>query len=705
MISFTNIVAVLRPPGAVRKCGLAVLLCLLTGLAQAAANAIEVINAARQGEQIIVRIDFASEQKELPKSFSTTTPARVILDFPETANRLGSNLKELNEGNLRNINVVEADGRTRLVLNLNRSMNHSARLEGKTVFITLLPQGGVTLPSGATTINKPLAVNAPEASGLREVNFRRGKDGEGRITIDLSDSNISVDVKPQGNGLQVDFLNTAVPEKLRRRLDVTDFATPVTSVNTAAQGKNVRMQIAAKGNWEHSAYQTDNQLIIEVKPVVEKPNQLTQGSKMGFQGERVSINYQNGDVRSLLRLMAEELKLNAVISESVTGNITLVLKDVPADQVMAIIFQQRGLDMRKNGNVMLIGPRDELATREKLEFEQQQQLSDLEPLKTESFQINYQKATAINALLGDEKQRILSKRGSAVVDARTNILFVQDTADKLEAVRALVSKIDVPVRQVMIEARIVEASDNFAFNLGARLGLNQAISNSNSMVVGGNLSATGYQTGQVVDRPTFDKSWSVNLPASPRSGTAGALSFVLYNATRSLFLNAEISALQADGKGKVISSPRVVTADQVEALIEQGVEIPYQQATSSGATSISFRKANLSLKVKPQITPDGKITMSLDVNKDSANTSLTSGAGIAIDTRHIKTEVLVDNGGTVVIGGIYTQTTKNTVQKIPLLGDIPILGHLFKTKEEIDDKAELLVFITPRIITEGMNLR
>jgi type IV pilus assembly protein PilQ len=705
MISFTNIVAILRPPGSVRKYGLAALLCLLTGWAQAAANAIEVINAARQGEQIIVRIDFASEPMELPKSFSTTTPARVILDFPETANRLGSNLKELNEGNLRNINVVEADGRTRLVLNLNRSMNHSARLEGKTVFITLLPQGGATLPSGATTINKPLAVNTPEASGLREVNFRRGKDGEGRVTIDLSDSNISVDVKPQGNGLQVDFLNTAVPEKLRRRLDVTDFATPVTSVNTTAQGKNVRIQIAAKGNWEHSAYQTDNQLIIEVKPVVEKPNQLTQGSKMGFQGERVSINYQNGDVRSLLRLMAEELKLNAVISESVTGNITLVLKDVPADQVMAIIFQQRGLDMRKNGNVMLIGPRDELATREKLEFEQQQQLSDLEPLKTESFQINYQKAAAIGTLLGDEKQRILSKRGSAVVDARTNILFVQDTADKLEAVRALVSKIDVPVRQVMIEARIVEASDNFAFNLGARLGLNQAISGSNSMVVGGNLAATGYRTLQVSDVPTFDKSWSVNLPASPRAGTAGALSFVLYNATRSLFLNAEISALQADGKGKVISSPRVVTADQVEALIEQGVEIPYQQATSSGATSISFRKANLSLKVKPQITPDGKITMSLDVNKDSANTSLTSGAGIAIDTRHIKTEVLVDNGGTVVIGGIYTQTTKNTVQKVPLLGDIPILGHLFKTKEEIDDKAELLVFITPRIITEGMNLR
>lgn len=707
MISFTHIVAVLGPPGAARKCGLAVLLCLLTGLAQAAANAIEVINAARQGEQIIVRIDFASEPKELPKSFSTTTPARVILDFPETANRLGSNLKELNEGNLRNINVVEADGRTRLVLNLNRSMNHSARLEGKTVFITLLSQGGATLPSGATTINKPLAVNTPEASGLREVNFRRGKDGEGRITIDLSDSNISVDVKPQGNGLQVDFLNTAVPEKLRRRLDVTDFATPVTSVNTTAQGKNVRMQIAAKGNWEHSAYQTDNQLIIEVKPVVEKPNQLTQGSKMGFQGERVSINYQNGDVRSLLRLMAEELKLNAVISESVTGNITLVLKDVPADQVMAIIFQQRGLDMRKNGNVMLIGPRDELATREKLEFEQQQQLSDLEPLKTESFQINYQKAAAIGTLLGDEKQRILSKRGSAVVDARTNILFVQDTADKLEAVRALVSKIDVPVRQVMIEARIVEASDNFAFNLGARLGLHTpGMNGGQGAMVGGSLADTGYHTLQTSTVPDFIKdSMSVNLPASPRAGTAGALSFILYNASKSLFLNAEISALQADGKGKVISSPRVVTADQVEAIIEQGVEIPYQQATSSGATSISFRKANLSLKVKPQITPDGKITMSLDVNKDSANTSLTSGAGIAIDTRHIKTEVLVDNGGTVVIGGIYTQTTKNTVQKVPLLGDIPILGHLFKTKEEIDDKAELLVFITPRIITEGMNLR
>jgi type IV pilus assembly protein PilQ len=396
---------------------------------------------------------------------------------------------------------------------------------------------------------------------------------------------------------------------------------------------------------------------------------------------------------------------------------------VPADQVVDIIFQQKALDMRKNGNVILIAPRDELATKEKLDYEARQQIGELEPLRTEAFQINYQKADALKALLSDPNQRMLSKRGSAVVDARTNTLFINDTSSRLVDARAVITRVDVPVRQVLIEARIVEASDAFSRNLGVRLGYSNPYRqgpNGAGLSVGGGFVSTAQNSAFVVrdpisgenvvrqfvqGTPDYNAMQQVNLPASPRSGIAGALSFLLYSRSLSELLNVEISALEADGRGKVISSPRVMTADQIEALIEQGVEIPYQQATSSGATSISFRKANLSLKVKPQITPDGKITLSLVVNKDTPNATLNTGSGVAIDTKHVKTEVLVDNGGTVVIGGIYTQNSKNNTTKIPLLGDIPFLGWLFKNNEIIDDKTELLIFITPKIVNEklGMN--
>ena len=525
--------------------------------------------------------------------------------------------------------------------------------------------------------------------------------------VDLGDTGTGIDIRQQGTNLIVDFLKTTVPENLRRRLDVTDFATPVTTVLTESQGENARLTISPKGLWEHNAYQSDNQFIIEVKQIIENPNKLVQGSKIGYQGPRVSINYQNGDIRALLRLMAEELGLNAVISESVVGTTTLVLKDVPADQVVDIIFQQKSLDMRKNGNVILIAPRDEIATREKLDYEARQQIGDLEPMRTEIFQINYHKSETIFNFLKDKTQTMLSKRGSVIVDTRTNKLFINDTPSRLEDVRKVIKEIDVPVRQVMIEARIVEASDSFAKNLGIRLGgyARGTVDSGNSLAVGGgNAQTTGQAAGLVQGTPAFLSQQLVNLPATPRAGTAGALSFILYNNAKTRFIDLELTALEADGRGKVVSSPRVMTADQVEALIEQGVEIPYQQATSSGATSVSFRKANLSLKVKPQITPDGKITLTLDVNKDTPNATLQTGSGVAIDTKHVKTEVLVDNGGTVVIGGIYTQNTKNNTQKLPVLGDIPYFGWLFKNTEFIDDKTELLVFITPRIVSENLRL-
>lgn len=670
-------------------------------------NSIEALNVAQQGGDILVKIDFKEALTAPPAGFSVANPARVALDFPGTANGLGRNAQTVNEGDLRSLNVVQASDRTRIVLNLVRNMNYSTRVDGRSLVVVLTPISKLTDASAQKVTRFTEESLVGQKHVIRDVNFRRGRDGEARIVVDLGDTGTGIDIRQQGTNLIVDFLKTTVPENLRRRLDVTDFATPVTTVLTESQGENARLTISPKGLWEHNAYQSDNQFIIEVKQIIENPNKLVQGSKIGYQGPRVSINYQNGDIRALLRLMAEELGLNAVISESVVGTTTLVLKDVPADQVVDIIFQQKSLDMRKNGNVILIAPRDEIATREKLDYEARQQIGDLEPMRTEIFQINYHKSETIFNFLKDKTQTMLSKRGSVIVDTRTNKLFINDTPSRLEDVRKVIKEIDVPVRQVMIEARIVEASDSFAKNLGIRLGgyARGTVDSGNSLAVGGgNAQTTGQAAGLVQGTPAFLSQQLVNLPATPRAGTAGALSFILYNNAKTRFIDLELTALEADGRGKVVSSPRVMTADQVEALIEQGVEIPYQQATSSGATSVSFRKANLSLKVKPQITPDGKITLTLDVNKDTPNATLQTGSGVAIDTKHVKTEVLVDNGGTVVIGGIYTQNTKNNTQKLPVLGDIPYFGWLFKNTEFIDDKTELLVFITPRIVSENLRL-
>ena len=686
-------------------------------------NTIETINVAQQGQDIAIKIDLKEPISVPPAGFSIANPAKIAFDFSSTTNGLGKNSQSINEGDLRSLNIVQVGERTRLVLNLARNMNYTTRLEGKSLYVILTPLTGTggSLAQRVTHFTTESLIGKKHS--VHDVSFRRGRDGEARIVVDLSDSGTGIDIRQQGTSLVVEFAKTNLPEHLRRKLDVTDFGTPVTTVETKTQGDNTLMNISPKGLWEHNAYQSDNQFIIEVKKIVEDPNKLVQGTKIGYQGPRVSINYQNGDVRALLRLMAEELGLNAVISETVSGTTTLVLKDVPADQVVDIIFQQKALDMRKNGNVILIAPRDEIATKEKLEFESKQQIGELEPLRTEAFQINYQKAEALQKLLTDANQRMLSKRGSAVVDARTNTLFINDTSTRLEDVRKVVSRVDVPVRQVMIEARIVEASEAFSRNLGVRLGYSSPYSqgpSTNKLAIGANYQTTGQNvqyistdpvTGTqsvkslVQGTPSYPLMQQVNLPATPRSGVAGALSFLLYNSSLTELLGLEITALEADGRGKIISSPRVMTADQVEALIEQGVEIPYQQATSSGATSVAFRKANLALKVKPQITPDGKITLTLDVNKDSPNPTLQTGSGVAIDTKHVKTEVLVDNGGTVVIGGIYTQSTKNQTQKLPWLGDIPMLGWLFKNNEIIDDKTELLIFITPKIVSEklGMN--
>jgi type IV pilus assembly protein PilQ len=671
-------------------------------------NRIEAISVAGStGGQVVVKITLAQPLASPPAGFSINNPPRIALDFANTVNGLGRNSQDVGEGDLRSMNFVQVGGRTRLVMNLARAIGFETKLAGKDLLVTL--QGAAASAAGEASVSH-FAETKPgtQKHSVRDIDFRRGSAGEGRIIIDLSDNATGIDLRTQGRTIVVDLIQTALPKNLERRLNVVDFATPVQTIEAFRQGANTRIVIEPKGTWEHSAYQTDSRFTLEVKPVVEDPNKLGRAGR--YIGEKLSLNFQNVEVRAVLQVIADFTGLNIITSDTVSGNLTLRLKDVPWDQALDIILQSKGLDMRKTGNVVWIAPSDELATKEKLALEARQQISDLEPTRTESMQLNYQKAEEFRKLLTQKDQRILSRRGSAVVDTRTNTLFVQDTPTKLEEVRRLLRQIDVAVRQVMIESRIVEASDRFSRNLGVRLGLHdqrgQGIFSSGSNlrgIAGASLNDTAFHTGQI-GTATLNDFTNVNLPAPTINGAApGLFSVVLFNQGMNRFINLELSALQADGKGKIVSSPRVITADKVEAVIEQGTEIPYQEASSSGATSVSFKKAVLSLKVKPQITPDDKVIMNLAIHKDSRGQDTISGP--SIDTKSVTTEVLVENGGTVVIGGIYEQQESNQTTKIPVLGDLPYVGFLFKQNQKFDNKSELLVFITPRILKDTLNVR
>ena len=697
-----------------------VLCVLMLGLTQlsalaADANRIEAITVAGgQGGQAVVKITMSQPLADPPAGFSINNPPRIAIDFPNTVNALGRSSQEVREGDLRSLNIVQAGGRTRLVLNLARAVGFESKLEGRDLYVTL--QGGAAgaagPAAGGTVSHFAETKPGPQKHSVRDIDFRRGAGGEGRVVIELSDNATGIDLRTQGRTIVIDLIQTALPKNLERRLNVVDFATPVQTIEAFRQGDNTRIVVEPKGTWEHAAYQTDSRFTLEVKPVVEDPNKLVQAGR--YTGEKLSLNFQNVEVRAVLQVIADFTGLNIITSDTVSGNLTLRLKDVPWDQALDIILQSKGLDMRKTGNVVWIAPRDELATKEKLALEARQQIADLEPTRTESFQMNYQKADEFRKLLTDKEQRILSKRGSAVIDARTNTVFVQDVPSKLEEVRRLLRQVDVAVRQVMIESRIVEATDRFSRNLGVRLGLHDRsggnglfTSGSNVRITqGGRMEDQAFHTGQTATPvPNLTPDFTnVILPAPSINGiTPGAFAVTLFNQAMSRFINLELSALQADGKGKIISSPRVITADKVEALIEQGTEIPYNQATSSGATSIAFKKATLSLKVRPQITPDDRVIMTLAVHKDSRGTD--TPAGPAIDTKAVTTEVLVDNGGTVVIGGIYEQQESNQTNKIPVLGDLPYIGFLFKQNQKFDNKSELIVFITPRILKESLTLR
>lgn len=699
------------------------------GSALAQENAIEKVTANQAGSAVTLTIQMKAPVKDAPANFSVTNPSRIALDFPGTTNAMGKSLVDIAQGDLRSVNVVQAGDRARIVLNLLKSVPYTVANAGNTVTVTLNSAPNVTFagtsaaPTSSaaattSTVASSTATASRSGSGrdLRSIDFRKGNEGEGRVVIDLPDSQTPVDIRQQGQTVVVDFLRTTLPENLRRQFDASDFGTPVQRFRTFANGDNVRMVIEPRGLWEHSAYQSDTQLVIDVRPIKEDPNKLIQGTRQGYKGERLSLNFQNVDVRSLLQVIADFTNLNIITSETVQGNITLRLKDVPWDQALDIILQTKNLDMRKNGNVILVAPKDELATKEKLELEQKSQIADLEPIRSEVFQLSYQRAEEVKKMIGSESgsggsggtsSRILSKRGSAAADIRTNQLFVQDTPSKLDEVRRFIARVDIAVKQVMIEARIVEADDRFGRNLGVRLGFNKTTpaSGSDRVAISGTLSGVGNLTGQDVTAGAagLANSTFVNFPAAPVAGASAdpaTLAVSLFNSSLTRFINLELSALEADRKGKIVSSPRVVTADQIKAVIEQGTEYPYQQATSSGATSISFRKAVLKLEVTPQITPEGGIILDLLVNKDSRGE--TTDNGPAIDTKNINTRVLVDNGGTVVIGGIYQIEERNQTSKVPLLGDIPFIGALFRNNERINDKTELLVFISPKVINERL---
>jgi type IV pilus assembly protein PilQ len=702
-----------------------VLLALASACAWAQDNAIESISANQQGGDVVIKVGMKEAPKQLPIGFSITNPARIALDFASTANATGKNAQDINLGDVRAVNVVQAGERTRLVLNLKRVLNYAAAIDGKDVIVTVEGSGAPAraVDAAGQPANTAAAAPAP-AQLLRDLDFRRGSNGEGRIVVDLPNGQVAVDVRQVGAQILVDFLKTGVPPSLRRRLDVTDFGTPVSRITTTPQGENTHMVVDTQGNWAQSVYQSDTQLVIDVKPVKDDPNRPAGGAGSGYRGEKLSFNFQNVEVRQALQAIADISGLNIITSDSVSGNLTLRLKDVPWDQALDVILQAKGLDMRKNGNVLWIAPKEELLTKEKLELEQRAQISDLEPLRSEVFQLNYQKAEAFRSVFGLDanggassegggKNRVLSKRGSAIIDPRTNQLFVTDIASKLEDIRKLIQKTDVATKQVLVEARLVEANDGFSRNLGAKLGFadlrgfrggdaGYQVSGNQRVAVGGNLVGVGQVTGQTPDKGDgYTNTTLVNLPASGINGTnAPSIAFSLFSSAANRFLNLELSALEADGKGKIISSPRVVTEDNVPAIIEQGVELPYQQATSSGATSVTFKKANLKLEVTPQITPDGNVVLDVDVAKDSKGESTSSG--FAINTQHVKTKVMVENGGTVVLGGIYQMTESRNDDKVPLIGDIPVVGNLFKSTSRQNTKTELLVFITPKIVAERL---
>ena len=680
---------------------------------QPALQAIDVQPLPGQQLQITLRLSGPAPQ---PLSFTIDNPARISFDLPNTTLALASRRIDVHASGLDTILAAETKGRTRLVLNLDKLVPYDTRVEGNNI-IVMLGGSAARASAGATPSGAVAAGGGGGVRELRAIDFRRSTDGAGRVIVRLSDPHMHVNLHQIGDQVVVDFSDASVPANLMRRYDASDFGTPIRGFDVTRVGNGSRISITASGDYEQLAYQSDDQYVVEIAPRRKAAN--AQEERPVYTGERLTLNFQDIETRAVLQLLADASGQNIVVSDSVSGNVTLRLQNVPWDQALDIVLRTKGLDKRRQDNVIIVAPQAELASREKAELAARKDVQELAPLRSEYLQVNYAKAQDMAALIKTQTNSLLSTRGSVAVDDRTNTLLLQDTADRLADVRRLVATLDIPVRQVLIEARIVIVNNDFERSLGARFGLTnyQKYGSTGLVTTTGTAAGTDLAIGSAltnvastgsiypVSVPTGSSAtnrYNVNLPVTSAAGTI-ALGILGNN----FIVDLELSAAQAETQANIISSPRVITANQKEAIIEQGVEIPYQQSASSGATTIQFKKAVLSLKVKPQITPDNRIILDLDVKDDAVGTVVVTSGGVnvpSIDTREITTQVLVNDGQTVVLGGILSTTQREDDTKVPYLGDLPVLGHLFKNTIHKDDKDELMIFITPKIVREGVNV-
>lgn len=678
------------------------------------------------GQRVELKL-IMSEAAPEPLAFTIENPARIALDLPDTALGLTSRRRDVNLGPLNTVLTAEANGRTRVVLNLGSMVEYTTARSGNTVTVILgdgddYSAGSTQFTSAASSDDRSYA--APGSRSISSVDFRRTRDGGGRIVVDLTDPSTPVDIRQEGGRVVAVFKDTSLPAELMRRLDVMDFATPVTTVDTLRTNLDTRIVISAEGKYEQLAYQSDNEFTIEINPAPETADTESSlfSSDKEYEGQRLTLNFQDIETRAVLQLLAETSGKNIVVSDTVQGNVTLRLRNVPWDQALDIVMTTKGLDMRQNGNVIMVAPAEEISARETADLEAQLAISELEPMYSEFLQVNYAKASDLAALISGDSgsSSMLSERGSLGVDARTNTLLVQDTAERLQDVRRMVRTLDVPIKQVLIESRIVVVNDDFSRDLGIRLGVTGTDDGPNHLTtISGTGQGTDTMIGSALDNladpangtfypvqlPSLANRYNVNVPIDA-ANAAGRFSLAVLS--NDYLVDLELTALEAEGRGEIVSTPRVITANQSEATIKQGVEIPYQQSASSGATTIQFKEAVLELVVTPQITPDNNIIMDLRVSKDNVGEIISTG-GLggtvpSIDTRSVETQVLVADGQTVVLGGIYETERRETIKKVPFLGDVPFVGTLFRSKQRVDNKAELLIFVTPRILEEGSSI-
>jgi len=696
--------------------------CVLTFAGQVASaaepgNRLEAVDVQTLPGQVVQLTLRTSGPAPEPLAFTIENPARISLDLPDTALALTTRRIDVHSAGVDTVLAAEAAGRTRLVVNLDTLQPYSTQVSGNSIIVTIGGgQGASPAPVASSSAASPAYV-APVVRAIRSVDFRRGADGTGRLIVKITDPRTPINVRQQGDQIVVDFAGTEVPQNLVRRYDATDFATPVAGFDVVRANDGARIVINGTGNYEQLAYQSDDQYVVELQPVRKAAADADE--KPAYTGERLTLNFQDIETRAVLQLLADASGQNIVVSDTVSGSVTLRLQNVPWDQALDIVLRTKGLDKRRDNNVIIVAPADELAAREKADLAARKDIQELAPLRSEYLQVNYAKAADLAELIKSQGGSLLSSRGSVAVDERTNTLLMQDTVENLANIRRLVGTLDIPVRQVLIEARIVVVNDDFTRELGVRAGFTGIYSNGNNGIWQTSGSAEATDTGLASALDNLANSgtpypvevpvgagaanrYNVNLPVV---NPAGRLAFMVLGSD--YIVDLELSAAQAEGRGEIISSPRVITANQREAIIEQGTEIPYQESASSGAATVQFKKAVLALRVTPQITPDNRIILDLNVRKDSVGTVVVSSGGLnvpSIDTRNITTQVLVNDGQTVVLGGILETERRETEKKVPYLGDIPGLGILFKQKSRTDNKDELLIFVTPKILREGVNV-